>query len=63
MIQNWGWFVAGVICAIVAIDLVFQILTVGGFLACLWKIPTGIFAAMAAIQFLDVGVNGDRPPR
>jgi len=64
-IQNWPWFVVGVICAIVASYLGFQMIfgDVGGFFAWIWKLPTAIVAAMAAIVFTDVGVNGDRPPR
>ena len=63
MIQNWGWFITGCICAVIALYLGFTLWTTGGFLAWLWKLPIGIFAAMAAIQFIDVGLNGDRPPR
>ena len=63
MIKNWFWFVAGVLCAIVAVYLGFQLLTVGGFFAWIWKLPVGIFAAMAAINWIDVGLNGDQPPR
>ena len=33
------------------------------FWAWIWKTPIVVFAAMAAIQFCDVGLNGDRPPR
>ena len=62
-IQNWGWFIAGLICAIITITLGFQLWTIGGFFAWLWKLPLAVFAAMAAIQFCDVGINGDRPPR
>jgi hypothetical protein len=62
-IQSWPWLIAGVICAVVALALGFQLWTVGGFLAWCWKLPTAIVAAMAAIVFTDVGVNGDRPPR
>lgn len=62
-IQNWGWFIAGLICAVVALALGFQLWTVGGILAWLWKLPLAVFAAMAAIQFIDVGINGDQPPR
>lgn len=62
-IQNWAWFILGVICAIVAITLVCQLLSAGGFWAWLWKLPTSIVAVMAAVVFIDVGVNGDRPPR
>jgi hypothetical protein len=63
MIKNIGWFCAGVICAIIALYLGFQLWTVGGFFNWLWKLPCTIFAAMAAVQFTDVGINGDRPPR
>ena len=62
-IQNWGWFVAGATCAIVAIALALQLFTVGGFWAWCWKLPVVVFAAMAAVQFIDVGLNGDQPPR
>ena len=62
-IQNWGWFVLGCVCAVIALALGFQLWTTGGFFAWLWKLPTAIFAVMAAIQFIDVGVNGDQPPR
>lgn len=62
-IQNWGWFIAGLICVVVVIYLIAKLLTVGGFFAWCWKLPTAIFAAMAAIQFIDVGLNGDQPPR
>ena len=62
-IQSWGWFVAGVICAIVAIALTFQLFTVGGFWAWCWKLPVAVLAAMAAVQFIDGGLNGDQPPR
>lgn len=63
MIKSWGWFILGTICAVVALALGFQLWTTGGFFAWLWKLPVGIFAAMAAIQFIDVGINGDQPPR
>ena len=63
MIKSWGWFVTGVICATIALYLGFQLWTVGGILAWCWKLPVVIFAAMAAVQFVDVGINGDRPPR
>ena len=62
-IQNKAWFVLGIVCAIVALYLGFTLWTTGGFFAWLWKLPVGIFAAMAAVQFIDVGVNGDQPPR
>ena len=64
-IQSWGWFIAGLICAVVALYLGFQMIfgDVGGFLAWCWKLPVIVVAAMAAIVFTDVGVNGDRPPR
>ena len=62
-IQNWGWFVAGATCAIVAIALALQLFTVGGFWAWCWKLPVAVFATMAAVQFIDVGLNGDQPPR
>ena len=64
-IQNWGWFLIGTICAVVASYLGFQMIfgDVGGFWAWIWKLPVTIVAAMAAIVFIDVGVNGDQPPR
>ena len=62
-IQSMGWFVAGCGSAIVAIALAFQLFTVGGFWAWCWKLPVAVFAAMAAVQFIDVGLNGDQPPR
>ena len=64
-IQNWGWFLLGTICAVVASYLGFQMIfgDVGGFLAWIWKTPVMVFAAMAAIQFLDGGIHGDQPPR
>ena len=62
-IHNWPWFIAGTICAFIALYLGFQLWTVGGILAWCWKLPTALFAAMAAIQFIDVGINGDQPPR
>lgn len=62
-IQSMGWFVAGCLCAIVAIALAFQLFTVGGFWAWCWKLPVTVFAAMVTVQFIDVGLNGDQPPR
>lgn len=62
-IKSWGWLIAGILCAVVALYLGFQLWTVGGFWAFLWKLPVAVFAAMAAVQFIDVGVNGDQPPR
>ena len=64
-IQNKPWFVLGVICAVVALYLGFQCLfgEAWSLWQWLWKLPVGIVAAMAAIVFTDVGVNGDRPPR
>ena len=62
-IQSWGWFIAGLICAVVALALGFQLWSVGGFFAWCWKLPCTIFAAMAAINWIDVGLNGDQPPR
>ena len=64
-IQNWPWFIAGTICAIVALYLGFQCLfgEAWSIFSWLWKLPVGVFAAMAATVFIDVGVNGDRPPR
>ena len=53
----------GIVCAVIALYLGFQLLTVGGFFAWIWKTPVTILAAMAAVQFIDVGVNGDQPPR
>lgn len=61
-IQSWGWFIAGLICAVVALYMGFQLWT-GGILAWIWKTPIVVFAAMAAVQFIDVGLNGDQPPR
>ena len=65
MIQSWGWFVLGCVCAVVALYLGGQMVfgDVGGFLAWCWKLPTAVFAAMAAINWIDVGLNGDQPPR
>ena len=64
-IQSKPWFVLGVICAVVALYLGFQCFfgDAWSIWAWIWKLPTMVFAAMAAIQFLDVGVNGDQPPR
>ena len=62
-IESWPWFILGIICAIVAITLAFQLWTVGGFWSWCWKLPTGIIATMAAVAFIDVGINGDQPPR
>ena len=64
-IQNKAWFVLGVICAVVALYLGFQCLfgEAWSLWQWLWKLPVGIVAAMAAIVFCDVGVNGDQPPR
>ena len=64
-IQNWPWFCTGMICAIVAVYLGFQCLfgEAWSIFSWLWKLPVGVFAAMAATVFIDVGVNGDRPPR
>ena len=65
MDQSKPWIVLGlgIVCAIVALYLIFTLLSTGGFFAWIWKLPTAIFAVMAAIQFIDVGVNGDQPPR
>ena len=64
-IQNWPWFVLGMICAVVALYLGFQCLfgEAWSLWAWIWKTPVGIVSAMAATVFIDVGVNGDRPPR
>lgn len=62
-IQSMSWFVLGCMCAVVALYLGATLVIVGGFLAWCWKLPTAIFAVMAAIQFIDVGLNGDQPPR
>jgi hypothetical protein len=63
MIQSWTWFIMGIVCAVIALYLGFQLLTVGGFFAWIWKTPVTIFAAMAAVQFIDSGIHGDQPPR
>ena len=62
-VQSWGHLILGATLAVVAVYLGFQLITVGGFLAWCWKLPVIVVAAMAAIIFCDVGINGDQPPR
>lgn len=64
-IASLPWFCVGCVCAVVALYLGFQCFfgDAWSLWAWIWKTPVMVFAAMAAIQFLDSGIHGDQPPR